>query len=317
MMKAIVVRNFDEGPKFETNYPTPSEQADEVIINVLSSSLSNRARSSATGQHYTATGKLPMVPGIDGVGTLPNGKKVYFVADGSFAEQVAVEKGHWVELPSSVNDSKVAGLMNPALSAWMALKYRVNFKKHQKVMILGASGNAGKVAIQVAQRLGAGEIVAVGRHIEQAELSALGATQVIELDQEAAMVKQALALAGQDIDVVLDYLWGEVTANAMWAIIPHRNDDEQELKWVSIGTAAGQTASLPGAAFRAVKLQLIGSGQGSIGVHDIIKSFKEILQSESQQPFSFVFKQVPLDDFEEAWQEKGTKRIVFEVRHSK
>ncbi|AEV94396.1 quinone oxidoreductase family protein [Pediococcus claussenii] len=311
-MKAVVVHDFNEGPKFEMGYSEPVTKLDEVLINVVGASLSNRARSSATGQHYTSTGKLPMIPGVDGVGILPNGKKVYFVANGSFAEQVAVEKGHWVEIPKRVDGLKVAGLMNPALSSWMALKYRADFKRNQKIMILGATGNAGSVAIQVAKRLGASDIIAVGRGEKRLEnLRSLGATRWVDLEGDKEIVKKNLADAGKDVDIILDYLWGDVTAEAMWSIIPHRSSDEQDLKWVSIGTAAGQTAPLPGAAFRAVRLQLIGSGQGSVDIQDILKSFKEIIRSEKENPFDFAVEEVPLSSFEEGWNKKGGKRIVF------
>lgn len=311
-MKAVVVHDFNEGPKFEVEYSAPVTKSDEILINVLGASLSNRARSSATGQHYTSTGKLPMIPGVDGVGTLPNGKEIYFVADGSFAEQVAVEKGHWVEMPEGLDSLKIAGLMNPALSSWMALKYRADFKRNQKIMILGATGNAGNVAIQVAKRLGASEIIAVGRGEKRLEgLRTLGATRLVDLEGDKEIVKKNLADAGKDIDIILDYLWGDVTAEAMWSIIPHRSSDEQDLKWVSIGTAAGQTAPLPGAAFRAVRLQLIGSGQGSVGIRDILKSFKEIIKAEKENPFDFQVREVPLSDFEKGWNESGGKRIVF------
>ncbi|MDR3190170.1 MAG: zinc-binding alcohol dehydrogenase family protein [Lactobacillaceae bacterium] len=311
-MKAAVVRDFTQGPKYETDYEVPTPKQDEALINVTAAALSNRARSDADGSHYAAEGILPMIPGVDGVGTLANGKKVYFVGNGSFAETVAVEKGHWVTIPSGLDDVKIAGLMNPALSAWMALKYRAKFKRGQSVMILGATGNAGSMAVQIAKRMGAKDIIAVGRNTNKlAELTKLGATQTIALTDDADAVKTALGTAGTEIDIVLDYLWGDVAANAMWAIIPKRKEESQVLKWVEIGSTAGATAPIPGAAFRAVKLQLIGSGQGSVGVLAIIKSFKAILKAEKQMPFEFTTKAVGLSELEDAWHEKNPERLVF------
>jgi NADPH2:quinone reductase len=276
-MKAAVIRDFEQGPKFEENYSEPKAKDDEVMIRVTASALSNRVRSDADGSHYAAKALLPMVPGVDGVGIIPNGKKIFFVGVGGFAEQVTIEKRHWVTVPNELDDEKIAGLMNPAVSSYMGLKYRANFKKGQKVMILGATGNAGTLAVQIANRMGASEIIAVGRNQAKLnQLSRLGATSTIALGDDVKAYQKVLAEAGKNIDIVLDYLWGDVAANAMWAIIPNRTHDEQELKWVEIGSSAGQTAPIPGAAFRAVKLQLIGSGQGSVGVHSIIKSFEEI-----------------------------------------
>jgi len=311
-MKAAVVRDFNEGPKFENDYVNPSAQKGETVINVTAASLSNRARSDANGTHYAAEGVLPMVPGVDGVGTLPNGQKVYFVGNGGFAEQVAVENGHWVKLTDEMDDAKIAGLMNPALSSWMALKYRAKFKKGQKVMIIGATGNAGAVAVQVAKRFGASEIIAVARDAEALQkLTQLGATQLVTLSDDQEATKAALAKAGETVDVILDYLWGDVSAQAMWAIIPNRKSDSQVLKWVEIGSSAGQTAPIPGAAFRAVKLQLIGSGQGSVGKFNILRSFMGIIKSEKKNPFTFDVREVALADVETVWQEKTKDRLVF------
>jgi len=311
-MKAIVVRNFTEGPKFESDFSTPTPTNNEALIRVTASSLSNRARSGATGSHYSSTGKLPMIPGVDGIGTLADGQKVYFINEGSFAEAVAVPKGHWVPVSAGLDDAKLAGMMNPALSSWMALKYRADFQPGQKVMILGATGNAGALAVQIAHRMGASEVIAVARNTQKLlALTQLGATQLVDLSGDAETVKTDLAKAGSDVDIILDYLWGDVSANAMRAIIPNRQDDEQLLKWVEIGSSAGQTAPIPGAAFRAVTLELIGSGQGSVSPRYIVQSLAEILAAEANAPFTFNIHQLPLSDFEEGWQDHGSDRVVF------
>ena len=311
-MKADVVRDFGLAPQYENNYPNPLPKLDEALIHVTASALSNRARSDANGSHYASAGKLPMVPGVDGVGLLPNGNKVFFVSNGSFAEQVVVEKGHWVAMPNDLKDEKIAGMMNPALSSWVALKYRADFKEGQKVLILGATGSAGSMAVQIAKRLGASSIIAVGRNSKQlTELRRLGATQTIVLGADVKAYQKELAQAGKDVDIILDYLWGDVTANAMQAIIPNRLHDEQDLKWIEIGSSAGQTAPIIGAAFRAVRLQLIGSGQGSVGVHAILQSFEEILKAEKNRPFVFNVQVVPLSQVESVWHQKSGNRLVF------
>lgn len=313
-MKSVVGNNFNEEPQFESNFPAPIANNNETIVNVIASSLSNRARSGALGNHYSSTGKLPMIPGVDGIGTLPNGKKVYFVGNGSFAEQAAVLNHHWVKVPDGLNDIKLAGLMNPAMSSWMALKYRAHFKKGQKVMILGATGNAGSLAIQIAKRLGASKIVAVARNSEKLNQAVLlGATHTVCLTDDNETVTKNLANVGKDIDVVLDYLWGDVSATAMTAIIPNRDNDRQLLKWVEIGSSAGATSPIPGAAFRAVTLELIGSGQGSVSPLNIIKTLKEILKSEKAKPFEFSYQELPLSSFTKGWNDTSSNRVVFNI----
>ncbi|CAM3151242.1 quinone oxidoreductase family protein [Leuconostoc rapi] len=311
-MKAAVVENFNFGPQYKENYANPILEKNQVVVNVTASALSNRARSGADGSHYAEKSVLPMIPGVDGVGHLSNGQKVFFVGNGTFAEQVAIARGHWVTVDDALDDVKIAGMMNPALSSWMALKYRADFKRGQKVMILFATGNAGALAVQIAKRLGASEIIAVGRNATKlAALKQLGATQTISIADDVHAYQEKLAVAGKDIDIILDYLWGNVAANVMTAIIPHRMHDGQELKWVEIGSSSGQISPIPGAAFRAVRLQLIGSGQGSVGARAVIQSLEEILISEQAQPFEFKAQAVYLSQVATLWDNPGTERLVF------
>jgi NADPH2:quinone reductase len=306
-MEAIVVNDFKKGPKYQKDYQNPVAIKGETLIKVTDASLSNFARSNATGDHYSANRELPMVIGVDGVGYLPNNKKVYFVGDGSFAQMANVENHHWVSVPENMDDAKIAGLMNPALSSWMALKFRANFKKGKSVMIIGATGTSGRLAVQIASRLGASEVIAAARNVEKLEeLKKLGATKIVSTTDD-----KGLAEAGASVDIVLDYLWGDVSAKAMWAIIPNRKNDSQQLTWVEIGSSAGQTAPIPGAAYRAINLKMIGSGVGSVGVLNILLSFKGILKAEAKQPFDFQVRSEPLSNFESAWKEKTSDRFVF------
>jgi NADPH:quinone reductase-like Zn-dependent oxidoreductase len=169
MMNAAVVTSFDEPPhyqRFET--PTPAG-ADEVLVDVLAAGLHPRVRSGAAGKHYTSTGTLPMIPGIDGVGRLPGGGLVYFAAAddvlGTMADKALVDPRRSIELPDGADVAKVAAAMNPAMSSWVALRRRARLQPGQSVLILGATGNAGTMAVQVAKRLGAGRVVGAGRDL--------------------------------------------------------------------------------------------------------------------------------------------------------
>ena len=151
--------------------PQPQDD-DEVLVDVLAVGLHPRARSGAAGAHYTSTGTLPMIPGIDGVGRLPDGRLVYFVADddviGTMAEQAVVDRApRRSSCPTSADVAKVAAAMNPAMSAWVALRRRVPIEAGQSVLVLGATGNAGTMAVQVAKRLGAGRVVGAGRDLDR------------------------------------------------------------------------------------------------------------------------------------------------------
>ncbi len=161
-MRAAVVRSVDHPPRYESvPVPQPAD-ADETLVDVIAVGLHPRVRSGASGSHYTSTGVLPMIPGIDGVGRLPDGRSVYFVAPddapGSMADRAVVDLRRTVELPAGADVVKIAAGMNPAMSAWVALRRRVPIQPGQSVLILGATGNAGQMAVQVAKRLGAGRV---------------------------------------------------------------------------------------------------------------------------------------------------------------
>ena len=167
-MNAAVVTSFQEPPHYQPfEVPVPSQG--EVLADVLAAGLHPRVRTGAAGRHYTSSGTLPMIPGIDGVGRLPDGRLVYFAADddvtGTMADKALVNPRRSVELPDGVDVAKVAAAMNPAMSSWVALRRRVPLKPGQSVLVLGATGNAGPMAVRVARRLGAGRVVGAGRDV--------------------------------------------------------------------------------------------------------------------------------------------------------
>src|SRR5579862_1098157 len=129
MMNAAVVTSFEEPPhyqRFEVPHP---HGAEEALVDVLAVGLHPRTRSGAAGSHYTSTGTLPMIPGIDGVGRRPDGTKIYFVSDddvlGTMADKAVASVQRSIELPDDVDDAKVAAALNPAMSSWVALRRRV------------------------------------------------------------------------------------------------------------------------------------------------------------------------------------------------
>jgi NADPH:quinone reductase-like Zn-dependent oxidoreductase len=185
-MHAAVVRSFDHPPRYEIfDTPEPSG-ADEALADVLAAGLHPRVRTGAAGGHYTSSGTLPMIPGIDGVGRLDDGRRVYFVApddaSGTLAERAVVDLRRMVPLPEHADVVKVAAGMNPAMSSWVALRRRVVLQPGQSLLVLGATGNAGAMAVQVAKLLGAGSVVGAGRNPERlAQLAGLGADDVVAL----------------------------------------------------------------------------------------------------------------------------------------
>ena len=315
VMKAALVTRFGEPPRYTDVEEPEAAGEEEVVVEVLAAALSPRVRSQAAGSHYTSTDELPLIPGIDGVGRLPDGQLIYFLLPdtnkGAMAERTTVDMRRTVALPVGADPVRFAAVMNPAMASWVALRSRIHFRRGQNLLILGATGSAGRVAVQVAKRLGAAQIIAVGRGAARMrDLTQLGATRIIELDNGES-VNDELADAGKEIDVVLDFLWGEPTKNALYAIVPNRTDDEQLLTWIQIGSVAGLESPIPSAALRAVNLQLIGSGQGSVPPSDYRTEVEELASEVLKGTFDTTARQVPLSEVEAAWADAtSSERIV-------
>jgi NADPH:quinone reductase-like Zn-dependent oxidoreductase len=284
---------------------------------VLAVGLHPRVRTGARGAHYTSSGKLPMVPGIDGVGRRDDGTLIYFAADddviGTMAERAVVDLRRSVELPADIDVTRVAAAMNPAMSSWVALRRRVPITPGQSVLILGATGDAGTMAVQVARRLGAGRIVAVGRNADRlAALSALGADATVRLIDDRDATAAALAEAAAEVDIVIDYLWGEPAQQAMVALLRGRADRSRALDWVQIGAIAGPTIELPSVALRSANLRLQGSGQGSVSPQGYLAELPSLVAEIGSGAIAVSPQPRPLADVERVWleQEAPGERIV-------
>jgi NADPH:quinone reductase-like Zn-dependent oxidoreductase len=268
-MNAAVVTSFGEPPHYrQFDAPQPTGD-DEILVDVLAVGLHPRVRTGAAGAHYTSTGTLPMIPGIDAVGRRADGRRIYFVADddaiGTMAEQAVVDVRRAIELPDDVDVAKVAAAMNPAMSAWVALRRRVPIEPGQSVLVLGATGNAGAMAVQVAKRLGAGRVVGAGRDPDRlGALASLGADEVVRVSDDADATGRALGAAAAEVDIAIDYLWGEPAQKAIMALLGARSERSRALNWIQIGAVAGPTIELPSVALRSADFRLQGTGQGAV-----------------------------------------------------
>ncbi|HXN63101.1 MAG TPA: zinc-binding alcohol dehydrogenase family protein [Acidimicrobiales bacterium] len=308
-MHAAVVTSFDEPPHYRSfEVPRPTS-GDELLVDVLAVGLHPRVRTGAAGLHYTSTGSLPMIPGIDGVGRRTDGKRVYFVADdhviGTMADKAVVDARRAVELPDDVDVAKVAAAMNPAMSSWVALRRRVPMQSGQSVLVLGATGNAGAMAVQVAKRLGAAYVVGAGRDPERLDaLTSFGADNLVRLTGEAGVTGQALGEAAADVDIVLDYLWGQPAQEAIVALLTARSDRSRALDWVQIGAVAGPTIELPSVALRSANLRLQGNGQGAVSAQAYLAELPSLIEEIDAGTITVTAKTVPLADVESAWSDR-------------
>jgi NADPH:quinone reductase-like Zn-dependent oxidoreductase len=317
-MNAASVYSFDAPPRYGS-FAEPAAGEGEVIVSVSAAGLHPLVRGLARGTHYGSSGSLPFVPGVDGVGRLQDGTRVFFMLPrspfGSFAERTVVRGSLCLPLAEGLDDATAAGTANPGMSSWVALKVRARLAAGESVLILGATGSAGQLAIQIAKRMGAGRVIAAGRDPQEPRLKELGADAVVSLNQEradlVAAYRREWAVSG--VDVVLDYLWGQPAEILLEAIAQKGlQHAASRMRYVQIGSIAGETISVPGATLRSSKLELLGSGFGSASLPEILQSISEFLQESARQPFQARIETAPLHDVEAIWgQTDQSARVVF------
>ncbi|CAN5286731.1 zinc-binding alcohol dehydrogenase family protein [soil metagenome] len=316
-MRAAVVRAFDTAPRYEEfEVPTPGRQGEE-LVEVLAAGLHPRVRSQANGSHYTSTDELPLIPGIDGVGRRADGSLVYFILPdttfGSMAAKAVIDVRRSIPLPADTDPIRLAAAMNPAMSSWVALHKRVTFTPGQSVFVLGGTGSAGQLAIQIAKRLGASEVIAAGRgEAKLAALATLGADATIDLSADPDEVATQIGAKAANVDVVLDYLWGAPAQSAIMPLLLGRDDRSRLISWVQIGSVAGSDITLPSAALRQANIQFLGSGQGSVSARGILETLPSLVDEIGAGTFAIDAVARPLADVEQIWTETlaATQRVV-------
>jgi NADPH:quinone reductase-like Zn-dependent oxidoreductase len=317
-MKAAVVEAFERAPRY-TEFADPVAGDGEVLVEVKAAGLHPIVKGLASGKHYGSTGELPFVPGVDGVGKLADGRRVYFGATrppyGTFGERSVTRPWMCVPLPDGLEDATAAALGNPGMSSRAALM-RAGFVAGERVLILGATGSAGRLAVQIARRLGAKRIVGAGRNAKSlSELTGLGADAVICLDGDRnSLVDAFRQTIAEGIDVVLDYLWGQPAEILLEAIeqkgLSHA---APRIRYVQIGNSAGPTITLAGATLRSSGLEILGSGFGSASLEQIMQAVGELFKEAAKKPFENAVKRVPLREVESLWnRHEEAVRLVFE-----
>lgn len=300
-INAALVESFDEPPRYRS-IPAPQPDPGHELVRVLAVGIHPVTRAVASGRHYASAGRLPFVPGIDGVVRRADGTLAYVGGPDSatLAEQILIDPRAAIPVPGHADPATVAATINPAMSSWVVLKARVPFHAGQSVLVLGATGNAGSMAVKIARHLGAGHVVAAGRNQDRLDwLLTQGADRAVTLSTDRDATAVALADAAAGVDIVLDYVWGEPSELAMEAIARARRDHTQLLDWVHIGGTAGPTITLDGAVLRSNAVRVSGSGFGSVDLQQA--ALPELVAAVADHAFTIQPRPVPLADIEHAW----------------
>ena len=323
-MKAAIVTATGNTPLYG-DFNMPITNAGEELISVRAAALSNLTKSRASGSHYSSTGVFPAVAGTDGVGLTQDGRRVYFAMPeapfGALAEFCPINSRRCVEIPDSLDDITAAAIANPGMSAWAALVERAHLVAGETVLVNGATGTAGRIAVQLAKYLGAAKVIATGRNVEELEeVKQLGADIVIPFtlgvphssgaeDYEKAL-KQVFT---SGIDVVIDYLWGESAKTVIMAIA--KTVDDAPVRFVHVGGASREeNIELPGAALRSSAIMLMGSGVGSVSRTALVQSIRSVFEVVQPARLKIATTVVPLSKVEDVWDKAtGKPRLVFTI----
>jgi NADPH:quinone reductase-like Zn-dependent oxidoreductase len=309
-MKAAVIYKKGEMPKYAEFADPIVQNENEVLVSIKAVAITNLDKGIVSGEHYSSENENQngTVIGSDGVGFLENGTRVYARGiTGTIAEKALVEKNRLVPLPDVITNEKAAAMPNAVAGSAMALRFRAKIQPGETVLINGATGFTGQMAIQIAKHYGAKRIIVTGRNEKTLQsLLELGADEIISLKQDDQSIIAQLKEIQQNtpIDIILDYLWGH-SAELIFSFLKGKGNFTHKVRYVSIGAMSGDTVQLSAAILRSVDLQLSGSGLGSWTKDEVRLLFSEILPEmfllAAQNKIKVNIETVSLSDIEKMW----------------
>ena len=316
-MQAAVLRAFGAAPRCE-EFVEPIASDGEVVLSVCAASLKPVDRQMASGSHYASSQQLPVICGTDGVGRLPDGQRVFFGGArspyGAMAQRTVVRRAFTFPIPDALGDETAAAIPNPAVSAWLSLDYRAKLARGENVLVIGATGVTGKLAVKIAKLLGAARVVAAGRNPQAlAALREQGADETISLVEATAELSQSFArTAGErGFQVVIDYVWGR-PAEAFLAAITRKEFAAMtsEIRYVQVGETAGSAISLSASVLRSTPLTIMGTA-GIPPMNVLADALQKVMRGAASGEISIETEAVPLAAVEDAWtREQSGRRIV-------
>jgi len=316
-MKAAIINAFGETPQY-SDFPDPVPAEGEQLLDVRACVLENFDKGTASGKHYSSKKLFPQFPaivGTGGIGRTADGQLVSFgnmrPPYGAFAERVAA--GYTLPVPNGIDAAKAAAIPRSVLTSLLPLKYSAKLQPGETVLVNGATGVSGRIAVQVAKMMGAGKVIATGRNARSLQLvRELGADAVIDLKEPEVRLADAFASAvAGGIDVVIDFLWGRPAESLISAFIPQEAGfAKRRVRYIQSGEKAGSHISLPGSALRTSGLELMGIGKVSLDT--VQEEMKGVWNGIAAGQFYMEIEKVALADIADAWNRNDLdgKRLV-------
>ncbi len=263
-MRVAVLSKLDGTPRLdERSVPAPG--AGQSLLEVVAVPLNPIDIAVASGRHYAGHPSLPYIPGVEAivrvidsrahpVGTLAwvglTGMGV--TSDGALAERLVANDDALVPIPSDADPALAAALGIAGMAGWLPVAWRAPVQRGETVLVLGATGTVGQVALQAARILGAGRIVAAGRAADRLRATRdLGADATVSLGEADVPAALRAACGPDGPSLIIDPVWGEPLQAALEIAAPGA-------RVVNLGQSAGSTATIPSAAVRGKQLELLG-----------------------------------------------------------
>lgn len=320
-MKALTISRLGAKPRLSTR-PAPVPDSGETLVDVVAAPLNPADLRVADGGFFAGHPPLPYVPGVEVVGRvrqsehLPAGSLVWScldglgtTRDGSIAELAVVRDETLVPIAEEIDPALAAALGTAGLAAWISLTRRAPLSPGETVVILGATGTVGQVAVQAAKLLGAGRIVAVGRSKQRlGQARMLGADATVQLRDRDRLVDDLRDACGPEgAHFIFDLLWAEPLAAALEVSAPHA-------RIIHIGQSAGATAVLPSAPIRGKDLDVLGFTNFNVELPTMRACYRELLGHASAGHVRLDVTRVSIEQSVEAWDRQatgpGTKLVV-------
>ena len=306
-MKAAVLTQTGTIPSYE-DFREPEPDSGQAVIEVAAAGVHHLDLAKASGA-FGDPGTLPYVIGADGVGRTSAGRRVFFTSPvsphGSWAERTVVAEEDLLDLADDVDDVTAAALGNTGLAAWLALTWRAKLQPGQNVLVLGATGALGSIAVQLAKSLGAATVVAADRDPGRLALSReRGADATVTISPDTDLVAAFRSTVGDGgFDVIIDPVWGGPALAAMHVAA-------RGARHIQIGQSAGATLELPAGIVRAARLELLGFAHMDPPAQVRREAYLQLTGLAATGALAVDTMALPLADCQRAWelQQQGAPR---------
>jgi NADPH2:quinone reductase len=301
-MRAAVLHAHGAVPEVE-DFRDPEPEPGAEILEVEAAGMNPIDVRIATGEFPLERYEPPYVAGKEGVGRRADGSLVYFEYSrkpfGAFAEQTVIDEGSGYPVPDGLDPGLAVCLGVSGLAAWLSLEWRGRLAPGETVLVLGASGVVGQIAVQAAKLLGAGRVVAAARDEAALERArSLGADALVRLVGDDVAGALRSASGGDGYDLVLDPLWGEPARTAISAV-------KSFGRMVNLGQSAGAEATLPSAAIRSTPIDLLGYTNYTAGEERKAAAYARMAQEAVAGRLRMEVERLGLDDVPDAWRRQG------------